>query len=74
MSSEETEEERWFAEHLLPHEAMLRGWLASRYPTGVDIDDVIQRRILGIEVQEEEPINVTFLRLPKPPKYGPIRG
>ena len=42
MSSEETEEERWFAEHLLPHEAMLRGWLASRYPTGVDIDDVIQ--------------------------------
>ena len=45
MSSEETEEERWFAV-LATARAMLRGWLASRYPTGVDIDDVIQEALL----------------------------
>ena len=58
MPSEETEEERWFAEHLLPHEAMLRGWLASRYPTGVDIDDVIQEAYVKVlKSRKKEPVN-----------------
>ncbi|MBI4625702.1 MAG: sigma-70 family RNA polymerase sigma factor [Verrucomicrobia bacterium] len=33
---------RWFLEHLRPHEPMLRAWLHSRFPRGVDLDDLVQ--------------------------------
>jgi len=57
MPPENTEEGSWFAEHLLPHEAMLRGWLASRYPTGVDIDDVIQEAYFKVlKARKKEPV------------------
>ena len=37
---------------------MLRGWLASRYPTGVDIDDVIQEAYVKVlKSRKKEPIN-----------------
>jgi len=48
MPPETTEEERWFAENLQPHEAMLRAWLQSRYPSGVDVDDVIQEAFVKV--------------------------
>lgn len=38
----ETEQARWFAEHLVPHEPLLRAWLASRFPGCTDIDDIMQ--------------------------------
>ena len=34
--------ERWFRETLLPHEPMLRAWLHTRFPNGMDLDDVVQ--------------------------------
>ncbi len=37
-----TEEGRWFAENLQPHEAMLRAWLHSRFSDEHDIDDIVQ--------------------------------
>jgi RNA polymerase sigma-70 factor (ECF subfamily) len=37
-----TESARWFAVQLLPHEPMLRAWLASRFPGFAEIDDIIQ--------------------------------
>jgi len=38
----DTEQSRWFAEHVQPHEPMLRAWLRSRFPAEGDIDDIVQ--------------------------------
>ncbi len=42
MPPEETEEARWFAEKLQPHESMLRAWLRSRFSDERDLDDIVQ--------------------------------
>ncbi len=42
MPPQNSEESNWFVENLLPHEAMLRAWLESRFPPSCDIDDIIQ--------------------------------
>jgi RNA polymerase sigma factor (sigma-70 family) len=57
MPRDDSEQARWFAEHVLPHEAALRAWLQSRFPSVVDVDDVVQasyERLL--RVQETGPI------------------
>jgi RNA polymerase sigma-70 factor (ECF subfamily) len=36
------EESRWFETRLQAHEPMLRAWLHSRFPQGVEIDDLVQ--------------------------------
>lgn len=33
---------RWFTDHVLQHEPMLRAWLRSRFPRGVELDDLVQ--------------------------------
>jgi RNA polymerase sigma factor (sigma-70 family) len=34
---------RWFMQHILPHEAALRGWLSRRRaPAAFDVDDIVQ--------------------------------
>ncbi len=48
MAPEYSEQSLWFSEKLLPHEAMLRAWLRSRFSTGLDVDDVIQESYLRI--------------------------
>ncbi len=48
MSPELTGQSRWFAANLQPHEAMLRAWLKSRFPSGLDLDDVIQEAYLRV--------------------------
>lgn len=37
-----TDDERWFAEYILPHEPMLRAWLRTRFPSLYDADDLVQ--------------------------------
>ena len=32
----------WFAAEVLPHEALLRGWLRARFPALPDVDDIVQ--------------------------------
>lgn len=32
----------WFAEHVLPHEPMLRAWLRARFPEIGEFDDIVQ--------------------------------
>lgn len=57
MPPDTSEQDRWFVEHVLPHETALRAWLQSRFPTVVDVDDVVQasyERLL--RVQETGPI------------------
>ncbi len=58
MPPENSEETHWFAQNLLPHEAMLRAWLLSRYPAGVDVDDVIQEAYLKVlGARKKGPVN-----------------
>ncbi len=42
MPPQDSPEARWLAEHLSPHEPMLRAWLAARFPGLGEIDDIIQ--------------------------------
>lgn len=42
MPPEEPEQFRWFAEHLRPHEPMLRAWLRAQFPSTADVDDIVQ--------------------------------
>jgi RNA polymerase sigma-70 factor (ECF subfamily) len=48
MPPQDSEQARWFAEELQPHEPMLRAWLRSRFPRGFDIDDVVQEAYLRV--------------------------
>jgi RNA polymerase sigma-70 factor (ECF subfamily) len=50
MSS--AEQDRWFSEHVQPHEPALRAYLSKRFPTLPDHDDLVQEtyaRLLRVE-------------------------
>ena len=43
VALDDVERTRWFMHHILPHEAVLRGWLSRRRaPAAFDIDDIVQ--------------------------------
>ncbi|MES2692251.1 MAG: sigma-70 family RNA polymerase sigma factor [Verrucomicrobiota bacterium] len=42
MNLPPSDQGRWFAEEVQPHEAALRAWLRARFPTLMDYDDVVQ--------------------------------
>ncbi len=42
VNSPDTETSRWFAAEVLPHAALLRAWLRSRFPSLTDPDDLVQ--------------------------------
>ncbi len=42
MPQVDKQEKDWFLKELHPHEPMLRAWLASRFPTISDFEDIIQ--------------------------------
>lgn len=48
MPPADPETNRWFAENLLPHEPMLRAWLARGFGPRLAIDDVIQDAFLRV--------------------------
>jgi len=37
-----SDDAHWFTQRLLPHEPMLRAWLRRMFPSGCEIDDVVQ--------------------------------
>lgn len=39
---------QWFAEHVQPHEPMLRAWLASTFGSRLAVDDVMQEAFLRV--------------------------
>ena len=40
---------QWFAQHVLPHEPMLRAWLARRFPDpAIEVDDVVQEAFIRV--------------------------
>jgi RNA polymerase sigma-70 factor (ECF subfamily) len=47
---------RWFAEHVQPHQAVLRAWLVAQFPALPDHDDIVQEafsRVLRQRVRGE---------------------
>lgn len=42
MSAEDSEQSRWFAEYLQPHEPTLEAWLRNRFPSELDIKNIMQ--------------------------------
>ncbi len=57
MPPPNSESARWFAEHLQPHEPMLRAWLQSRFTQDSDVDDVIQEAYLRVlQARETAPM------------------
>lgn len=48
MPPPDSELGRWFSEHVLPHEPMLRAWLRQRFERQVDIDDIVQEAYVRI--------------------------
>lgn len=43
-----SEESRWFAEEVQPHEGSLRSWLRGLFPTLPDMDDLVQESYLRL--------------------------
>jgi RNA polymerase sigma factor (sigma-70 family) len=51
--SSSPESDRWFTEHVLPHEPALRAWLRGRFPSLTDVDDIVQEayaRVLRVHL------------------------
>jgi len=48
MQTSKAEQPRWFEDAVFPHEEMLRGWLARRFPGLRDREDLIQDAYLRI--------------------------
>lgn len=48
MPPPNSEQTRWFTEHVQPHLPMLRAWLQSRFPADCDLDDVLQEALLRV--------------------------
>jgi RNA polymerase sigma factor (sigma-70 family) len=49
-----SEQARWFAEEIKPHEVTLRGYLMRRFPTLMDHDDVVQEAYIRLLRAEEK--------------------
>ncbi|MBL9187412.1 MAG: sigma-70 family RNA polymerase sigma factor [Opitutaceae bacterium] len=57
MPPENSEQGRWFAEHLRPHEPMLRAWLRGQFPRAGDVDDIVQEAFMRVlQAREDRPI------------------
>ena len=48
MPPPHSEDSAWFAQHLQPHEPMLRAWLRSQFRTESDLDDIVQEAYMRV--------------------------
>lgn len=56
-----TEQARWFAEEVQPHEPALRAWLRSQFPSLGDVDDVVQESYLNL-LRKPPACKITFTK------------
>jgi RNA polymerase sigma-70 factor (ECF subfamily) len=49
----------WFAEHVQPHESLLRAWLHQRFPSLRDIDDIVQESYIRV-LQARDRVELQF--------------
>lgn len=58
MPPENSEQARWFTQHLQPHEPLLRAWLGGQFPRVSDFDDVVQEAFMRVlEAKEKQSID-----------------
>ena len=43
-----SEQDQWFAEHVQPHERLLRAWLTQGFGSRLDVDEVVQEAFLRV--------------------------
>src|ERR1043165_6800177 len=58
------EDAAWFVAHVQPHEALLRAWLRSSFPSENDVDDVVQEalaRVVQAHAQTRIEAPIAFL-------------
>ncbi len=56
--SDEPTVNQWYEERLVPHEAMLRAWLRSRFEREQEIDDIVQEAYMRVlQARETTEIN-----------------
>ena len=48
MRDQDSTEDRWFEEQVLPHEAMLRAWLRGHFAKAGDVDDIVQEAYVRV--------------------------
>lgn len=48
MNAPKSEQTRWFAEEVQPHESLLRSWLRGLFPSLPDIDDLVQESYMRL--------------------------
>jgi RNA polymerase sigma factor (sigma-70 family) len=48
VKAPDTDTARWFAEEVQVHEPTLRAWLRSRFPSQLDVDDLIQEAYVRV--------------------------
>ncbi len=41
-ADQKSDQARWFAEEVQPHESLLRSWLRGLFPSLSDVDDLVQ--------------------------------
>ncbi len=70
MSLIPVNESQWFEEHLHPHEAALRAWLYSRFPSLTDHDDIVQETYVRVLRAKE----VGNIRSPKALLFATARN
>ena len=70
MPPENSEQGLWFAQALQPHEAELRAWLRSRFPSELDFDDIIQDAFVSSWKAQEKGV----LKSPKAFLFGAARN
>jgi len=57
MPPQDSEQARWFAEHVQPHEPMLRAWLRGQFYKAGDVDDLVQEAYIRmLQAREVQPI------------------
>ncbi len=53
----QTDQTRWFADEVQPHERDLRAWLRHRFPDGCEVDDVVQESYVRLlQARAETPV------------------
>lgn len=53
MPPQNSEQARWYATQVQPHEPMLRAWLRSRFPAENDVDDILQDACIRVLAAHE---------------------
>ena len=75
MPPEYSDHGRWFAQELQPHESVLRAWLKNRFPSGLDIDDIVQEAyICTLRVKDQRDQESRELESPRAFLFGVARN